>query len=311
MLRILTEPQEGATYAQLLAVAQEAERLGYDGFFRSDHLQMIGDHAPGPGSTEAWTTLAGLARETATIRLGVMVASATFRHPGILALTASTVDSMSGGRLEVGLGAGWFEVEHRSLGLPFPAVRERFVRLEEQLQILTGIWTTAPTETFCFTGTHFALKDCPALPQPAQRPHPPIIVGGTGTRRTPHLAARYAAEYNVPPFETIDTARECAARVRAACEADDRDPASMILSTAQPIAVGTNTADVRRRSAWLADTVEEASQIGLCGSTDQVVDKLGRLHDLGARRTYLQLIDIDDLDQLHLIAQDIMPQLPS
>ena len=225
-LRIMTEPQQGATYDDLLAVARESERLGFDAFFRSDHLQRIGGGDPGPGSTDAWAVLAGLARDTTRIRLGTMVSSATFRLPGPLAITVATVDAMSGGRVELGLGSGWYAGEHEAYGVPFPEVAERFDRLEEQLAIVTGLWSTPVGERFTFSGQHYQLADSPALPKPAQDPLP-LVIGGKGKRRTPALAARYATEYNVP-FDTVDVTAECFDRARRACEEAGRDPATLV-----------------------------------------------------------------------------------
>jgi F420-dependent oxidoreductase-like protein len=206
-LRVFTEPQEGASYDRLRRVAQESEALGFDGFFRSDHLLAFeGDGLPGP--TDAWATLAALARETSRVRLGTLVTSATFRLPGPLAVTVSQVDAMSDGRVELGLGAGWFDGEHRALGIPFPPTAERFERLEEQLAIVTGLWATPAGERFSFEGRHYHLVDNPALPRPVQDPHPPVIVGGAGPARTPRLAARYADEFNAPFLVVDDAARQ-------------------------------------------------------------------------------------------------------
>jgi F420-dependent oxidoreductase-like protein len=179
-----------------------------------------------PGPTESWVTLAGLARDTERIRLGTMVTAATFRLPGPLAVEVATVDAMSGGRVELGLGAGWFEDEHRAYGVPFPSTRERFDRLEEQLAIVTGLWTTPMGERFDFQGRHYQLSDSPALPKPVQRPRPPVIVGGLGKRRTPALAARYADEFNVA-FAPLGDFRTLVAAVTDACERTGRDPSSM------------------------------------------------------------------------------------
>src|SRR4051794_5420305 len=183
-LRIFTEPQAGASYEQQLAVAQAAERLGFDAFFRSDHyLSMRGDGLPGP--TDSWVTLGAIARETSRIRLGTLVTSATFRYPGPLAIAVAQVDEMSGGRVELGLGSGWFEEEHQAYGIPFPSVRERFDRLSEQLAIITGLWTTPTGEMFDYAGENYTIAGSPALPKPVQSPHPPIVIGGTGAKRTP------------------------------------------------------------------------------------------------------------------------------
>jgi F420-dependent oxidoreductase-like protein len=303
----MTEPQEGATYDDLLAVAAEAERLGFDAFFRSDHYQRIGDGDPGPGSTDAWAVLAGLARDTSTIRLGTMVSSATFRLPGPLAITVATVDAMSGGRVELGLGSGWFAAEHTSYGIPFPPVGERFDRLEEQLAIVTGLWATPRGQTFSFEGAHYSLADSPALPKPVQSPLP-VIVGGKGPTRTPALAARFATEYNVP-FDTPDVVAACFDRVRRASEDAGRDPASLVLSVAQTLAVGSDEAEVRRRAEAAGGDVESLRSGGLGGTPAEVVDKLGRLGELGASRVYLQVMDLADLDHLGLVAAEVAPQV--
>lgn len=307
-LRVMTEPQQGATYAELLAVARESEALGFDAFFRSDHLMRIGETDPGPGSTEAWATLAGLARDTSTIRLGTMVSSATFRLPGMLALTVATVDAMSGGRVELGLGGGWYEAEHTAFGVPLPPVGERFDRLEEQLRILTGVWTTPPGESFSFDGTHYTLSGHPALPRPVQQPGPPLIVGGKGPRRTPDLAARFADEFNVPPFSSLEEAGTAIGRVRAACEAAGRDPGSLVLSAVQTLAVAGSHAELERRAAaW--GGLDLLRTLGLAGTVEEVLDKIGRYRDLGVTRLYLQLPDLHDLDQLRLVAREVLPHL--
>ena len=202
-LRVFTEPQQGATYADLLAVAKATERLGYDAFFRSDHYLKMGRVSGEPGPTDAWITLAGLARETERIRLGTLLTAGTFRLPGPLAIAVAQIDAMSGGRIELGLGAGWFEQEHENYGIPFPALGERFEHLEEQVEIITGLWSTPAGETYSFDGRHYQLTDSPALPKPVQKPHPPVIIGGHGPRRTPALAARFGAEFNVP-FGDVD-----------------------------------------------------------------------------------------------------------
>ena len=307
-LRVMTEPQEGATYDDLLRVARATEDLGFDAFFRSDHLQRIGDGDPGPGSTEAWVTLAGLARETSRVRLGTMVSSATFRHPGMLALTVATVDAMSGGRVEVGLGSGWYETEHRSFGLDFPPVAERFDVLTEQLEVLTGLWRSAPGATYSFSGTHHVLTDNPVLPRPVQQPHPPVVVGGKGKRRTPELAARFADEYNVP-FDTVEVIAACFDRARAACTTAGRDPSTLVLSAAQTLAVGRDDAEVRRRAAAIGQPPDDLRVEGLGGTAAEVVDKIGRLVDLGATRVYLQVLDLTDLEHLELVAAEVAPQL--
>jgi F420-dependent oxidoreductase-like protein len=230
-LRVFTEPQQGFTYDQQLAIARTAEEVGFDAFFRSDHFLAFDTDDGRPGPTDAFITLAGLARETTRIQLGTLVASATFRLPGPLAIAVAQIDAMSGGRVELGLGAGWFEEEHRAYGIPFPPTKERFDRLEEQLELIRGLWTTPEGERYSYEGRYYALINSPALPKPVQRPHPPIIVGGLGPRRSPDLAARYADEFNTP-FARPELATELFAAVQVACERIDRDPASMRLSSA-------------------------------------------------------------------------------
>ncbi|MEU9837305.1 LLM class F420-dependent oxidoreductase [Streptosporangium sp. NPDC048047] len=305
-LRIFTEPQQGATYEELLTVARTAERLGFDAFFRSDHYLRIteGDH--GPGSTDAWVTLAGLARDTSTIRLGTLVSPATFRLPGPLAISVAQVDQMSGGRVELGLGTGWFDAEHTAYGIPFPPVGERFGRFEEQLEIITGLWSTPPGETFSFEGAHYRLADSPALPKPAQRPGPPIIIGGFGATRTPRLAARFADEYNLP-FHDLDDTELAFDRVRKACEAAGRE--SIVLSVAQTVAVGADEAEVARRARAAGHDLAALRANGLAGTPSEVIEKIGRFAELGAEHLYLQVMDLSDLDHLELIAAEVLPRV--
>ncbi|GGL44357.1 LLM class F420-dependent oxidoreductase [Phycicoccus endophyticus] len=295
-LRIFTEPQQGATYDDLLAVARAAEDLGYDAFFRSDHyLHMSGDGLPGP--TDAWTTLAGLARETSRIRLGTLVTSATFRLPGPLAVAVAGVDQMSGGRVELGLGAGWFEAEHQAYGIPFPPLRERFDRLEEQLAVVTGLWSTPVGSTYEHDGSHYPVSASPALAKPVQPGGVPIIVGGAGKRRTPALAARYAAELNVP-FASVKETRELLERVDAVCEEHGRDPRSLVHSAAQVVCVGADDATVRRRAEAIGRDPQELRANGVAGSPEEARERVGRLADAGVERLYLQVLDLHDLDHL-------------
>ncbi|RGA06128.1 LLM class F420-dependent oxidoreductase [Microbispora triticiradicis] len=303
-LRIFTEPQQGATYEDLLRVAQTAERLGFDAFFRSDHYLRMGDGDPGPGPTDAWITLAGLARETSRIRLGTLVTAGTFRLPGPLAISVAQVDQMSGGRVELGLGTGWFEEEHTAYGIPFPPLGERFERFEEQLEIVTGLWAAA--KPFSFDGAHYRLVDSPGLPKPAQRPRPPLIVGGGGAKRTPRLVARFADEYNVPFLLPEDTAAAFD-RVRAACEAAERE--TVLLSAAQIAVVGRDEAEVARRAAAVGREVGELRVNGLAGTPQEVIDKIGRFAEMGAERLYLQILDLDDLEHLELIATEVLPHV--
>ena len=295
-LRIFTEPQQGATYDDLLAVARAAEDLGFDAFFRSDHyLHMSGDGMPGP--TDAWTTLAGLARDTSRIRLGTLVSSATFRLPGPLAVTVAGVDQMSGGRVELGLGAGWFAAEHAAYGIPFPPLKERFDRLEEQLAVITGLWAAPAGARYEHDGSHYPVSDSPALAKPVQPGGVPIIVGGAGKRRTPSLAARYATEFNVP-FSAPDETRALFVRVDEVCEEHGRDPMSLVHSAAQVLCVGRDDAAVRRRADAIGRDPEELRSNGLAGTPEEVRDRVGRLAEAGARRLYLQVLDLADLDHL-------------
>lgn len=307
-LRIFTEPQQGASYDTLLAVALESERLGFDAFFRSDHYLKMGDVSGDPGPSDAWITLAGLARDTTTIRLGTLVTAATFRLPGPLAISVANVDAMSGGRVELGLGSGWFDGEHTAYGIPFPDLKERFDRFEEQLAIVTGLWTTPEGETFSFDGEHYQLADSPALPKPVQSPRPPILIGGGGAKRTPRLAATYADEFNVP-FSSIEDTGAAFDRVRAACEARDRDPGDVVYSAAQVVCVGADEAEVARRAAAIGREPDELRANGAAGTPDEVVARLRSFADLGATRAYLQVLDLSDLDHLALIADEVAPHL--
>ena len=302
-LRIFTEPQQGATYNDLLAVAKAAERLGFDAFFRSDHYRRIGEGDPGPGSTDAWITLAGLARETSTIRLGTLVSPATFRLPGPLAISVAQVDQMSGGRVELGIGAGWFDAEHTAYGIPFPPSGERFGRFEEQVEIVKGLWTAE--KSFSYDGRYYRLVDSPALPKPAQRPNPPIIIGGVGAKRTPRLAAAFADEYNVP-FRTLDATGEAFGRVRQAVQETGR---TVTLSAAQTVCVGRDQAELGRRAAAIGTDLAELRENGLAGSPAEVLEKIGRIAELGAERVYLQVMDLADLDHLELIAAEVLPHV--
>jgi F420-dependent oxidoreductase-like protein len=306
-LRIFTEPQMGATYDDLLAVARRTEETGFDAFFRSDHyLTMGGDGLPGP--TDAWVTLAGLARETSRIRLGTLMTAATFRLPGPLAISVAQVDQMSGGRVELGIGAGWYEQEHRAYGIPFPSLGERFDRYEEQLAVITGLWGTPQGDTFDFDGTHYRVAGSPALPKPVQEGGVPIIVGGAGKKRTPRLAARYAAEFNVP-FHSADENARLFGGVREACDEAGRDPSSLVYSSALVLCVGKDEAEIARRAAAIGREVDELREHGVAGTPAEAVDILGRYVEAGAQRFYLQVLDLSDLDHLDLVASEVAPRL--
>jgi F420-dependent oxidoreductase-like protein len=304
-LRVFTEPQQGATYAQLAALAHRAEACGFDAFFRSDHYLAMGGGDGRPGPTDAWITLAGLAVETSTIRLGTLVTSATFRRPGPLAITVAQVDAMSGGRVELGLGAGWYEREHTAYAIPFPPLGERFDRLEEQLEIVTGLWRTPLGARFDFTGKHYQLIDSPALPKPIQQPAPPVIVGGGGPKRTPSLAARFADEFNVA-FRPVETVATQYARVTDACARIGRSTPPLF-SAAVVVCCGRSDPEIARRARAIGRTVDELREHGACGTPLEVAEKLRSYGEIGAARIYLQILDIADLDHLDLIAAEVMP----
>ncbi|GAA3057047.1 LLM class F420-dependent oxidoreductase [Streptomyces glomeratus] len=304
-LRIFTEPQQGATYETLLSVAKATEELGFEAFFRSDHYLKMGAVDGLPGPTDAWITLAGLARETKRIRLGTLMTAATFRLPGVLAIQVAQVDQMSGGRVELGLGAGWFEEEHKAYGIPFP--KEKFARLEEQLAIITGLWATEPGKTFTFHGRYYDLTDSPALPKPAQ-PKVPVLIGGHGATRTPRLAARFADEFNIP-FASVEDSERQFGRVRAAAEEAGRGADALTYSNALVACVGKDDQEVARRAAAIGREVDELKANGLAGTPAEVVDKIGRYQEIGSGRIYLQILDLDDLDHLELISSRVQSQL--
>ncbi|MFE2643108.1 LLM class F420-dependent oxidoreductase [Streptomyces nigra] len=304
-LRIFTEPQQGATYETLLTVAKATEDLGFDAFFRSDHYLKMGDVDGLPGPTDAWITLAGLARETRRIRLGTLMTAATFRLPGVLAIQVAQVDQMSGGRVELGLGAGWFEDEHKAYGIPFP--KEKFGRLEEQLAIVTGLWETKVGETFDFQGKYYTLSDSPALPKPAQD-RIPVLIGGHGATRTPRLAGKFADEFNMP-FAGIDDSARQFGRVRDAVREAGRRPEDLVYSNALVVCVGKDDQEVARRAAAIGREVDELKENGLAGSPAEVVEKIGRYQEAGSQRIYLQMLDLHDLDHLELISAEVQSQL--
>ena len=306
-LRIFTEPQQGASYDTLLAAARATEAAGFSAFFRSDHYQAFsGDGLPGP--TDAWITLAGLARETERIRLGTLVTAATFRLPGPLAISVAQVDAMSGGRVELGLGAAWNDGEHHAYGIPFPSTKERFEMLAEQLEILTGLWRTPVGDQFDFDGRHYQLRGSPALPKPVQAGGPPIIVGGFGPEKTPALAARHAAEFNLP-FAPVELFRSQVERVRAACTAIDRDPDELTYSVALTVCVGADESEVGRRAAAIDQEPDHLRRTGVCGTPEQAVETLAAWRAAGAQRVYLQVLDHDDLDHIALLGAEVLPHV--
>lgn len=306
-LRVFTEPQQGAAYGDLLAVAQRAETLGFGAFFRSDHYLKMGDGDGRPGPTDAWVTLAGIARETSSIRLGTLVTSMTFRLPGPLAISVAQVDDMSDGRVELGLGAGWFQREHEAYGIEFPPLGERFDRLEEQLDIITGMWSTPLGDTFESPGGFYPVTKSPALPKPVQSPVP-VIIGGGGPKRTPSLAARFASEFNTPFVNREFFTAQCD-RVRSACETIDRDPSTMTFSAALVLCCGADEAEVEQRAASIGREPAELRANGAAGTPEEVAATIRSWAEAGADRIYLQVLDLADLDHLDIIADNVAPLL--
>ncbi len=272
---LMLEPQEGTTYRALRAHAVLAESAGFEAFFRSDHWLSL-EGAPERPATDAWTTLAGLARETHTIRLGTLVSPVTFRLPVALAKIVASVDEMSDGRVELGMGAGWSIPEHERFGIPFPALGERLDRLEEAIQVVSGLWTETP---LTFHGRFYQLRDAICEPKPVQRPRPPIIVGGVGRRRTVELAARLADELNLDMLEP-GASREAFARLDVACEAGDRDPQAVTRSVMIP---------------WPTGSVEEQRE------------RVAAYAEAGVQRLYLNVgPGLADLAELERFGRDVI-----
>jgi len=303
-LRVLLEAHHGATYDQTLALARATEEAGFDGFFRSDHYLGVEPDNPRFVPTDSWTTLAGLARDTSRVRLGTLVTAATFRLPGVLAITTATVDAMSGGRVELGLGAAWYTREHAWFGIPFPAIGERFDRLEEQLQIVTGLWTTPAGQPFSHSGRHYRIEEALNFPRPVQTPRPPIIVGGGGPRRTPTLAARYADEFNggMP-----DGLAERLERFRRICEGTGRDPATVRLSGVLPVFCGSDDAEAARRARTMEG--HALQRMAVCGSPDAVVERIADMGAAGADIVYFHIFDVEDVEHVRLLGAEVLPRV--
>jgi len=298
------EPRNGASYADILALARATEQAGFDAFFRSDHLLGGNPDNPEYKPTDCWTTLGGLARDTSRVRLGALMTASTFRAPGLLATIVASVDDMSGGRAELGIGAAWYTREHEAFGLPFPAVGERFDRLEEQLAIITGLWQANPDEGFSFSGRHYQVDNNRTPPRVTQQPHPPIIIGGGGPRRTPALAARYAAEFNAAyggePAERFQ-------RFGRACEAIGRDPETARLSGVLPVAIGSTPAEIERRAEFVGSPMLRDTAV--IGPPAALTDRIADLAKAGADTVYLHIFDIHDLDHVALIGAEVLPGL--
>lgn len=306
--RIFIEPQQGTTYSEVVTLAQRAEELGFNGFFSSDHYLKMGDSVSGlPGPLSAWTTIAGLARDTERMRIGTLVSPVTFHHPGKLAISVAQVDEMSAGRVELGLGAGWYEEEHKAIGVPFPPIGERFDQFSEALAIISGLWSTAEGENFSYEGSHYTLVDSPALPRPWQRPAPPIIIGGRGKRRTPALAAAYASEFNIP-FASPEEWTEISGPVVEACESRERDPESLVWSAVQVVALGESEAEFARRAEAIGREKNELRQNGVAGLIDEAAERIAAFEEAGCTRMYFQVLDLKDLDHLNLLMDTLHPE---
>ncbi len=303
-MRVLLEPHHGASYAQILAMARATEAAGFDAFFRSDHYLGIDPYDTGYRPTDSWTTLAGLAVQTERVRLGTLMTASTYRQPGPLAIAVATVDAMSGGRVELGIGAAWYEREHRFFGIPFPPLGERFDRLAEQLDIITGLWGTTPGEAFSYDGRYYQLQECASIPRSAASI--PVIIGGAGPRRTPALAARFAAEFN---SGMSDGLAERFANFRRICEESGRDPADVRLSTTLPVCCGPTRREADRRAAALGEDGLRMLRMGITGDPGDIVGRLAELRAAGADTVYFHLYDVADLDHIALLGSEVLPQL--
>ena len=301
-LRVLLEPHHGATYKQILALAQAAEEGGFDAFFRSDHYLGIDADDTTYQPTDSWTTLAGLAVQTSSVRIGTLVNASTFRLPGQLAVEVATVDQMSGGRAELGIGAAWYEREHQYFGIPFPSLGERFDRLEEQLAILTGLWRTKPGERFSFDGKFYQLQDCTSIPRPAARPK--IIIGGAGPKRTPTLAAKYADEFNGALGMDV---RERFENFRRICEdVVGRDPAEVRLSGTLPVCIGSSPDDLERRKESLGAPGARLLAAGVTGTAGDVIRAIEDLAAQGADTVYFHVYGPGDVEHIRLLGSEVV-----
>jgi F420-dependent oxidoreductase-like protein len=310
-LCLMIEGQEGVTWPQWVALARACEQHGIPSLFRSDHYMNLDGQHPERGSLDAWGTLCGLAAETSNLRLGTMVSPATFRHPSMLAKVVTTADHISGGRIDLGLGAGWHEREHEAYGFPFAATKERMDVLEEQLQIVLGNWGDEP---FSFQGAHYTLRDLDAQPKPIQRPHPPLIMGGSGGARSARLAARYADEYNTP-FATLEDVRTRRAAVAAACESAGRETIPFSIMTG--VIVGRDDAELRERVGRLAAVIgQDADELlsapppaWIIATLDEATERLLELRDAGVSRVMCQQLLHDDLDAVALLGSELAPRV--
>ena len=312
---LMIEGQEGVTWDEWLSLVLACEEHGFDGLFRSDHYLAF-DHPEERGALDAWSTLAALASVTERVRLGTLVSPVGFRHPALLSKAVVTVDHASDGRAELGMGAGWFEREHRAFGFPFPPPAERHDILAEQVEIVHRLWDREEDEVD-FEGTHYRLEACPSLPKPVQDPHPPLIVGGDAGPRSTALAARWADEYNVV-YSDPATVREQRGRVRAACTAIGRDPDEVRFSLMTRSVIGADDGEVRERTAVLMEREGERGNVDdylegmrpnlAVGTTEQVLDRLRAFAEAGVVRVFLQHLVHDDLEAVALIGREIVPE---
>jgi F420-dependent oxidoreductase-like protein len=307
-LCLMIEGQEGVTWPQWEALARTCEQHGIPELFRSDHYLNL-DGLSDRGSLDAWGTLCGLAAVTSTVRLGTMVSPASFRHPSLLAKLVTTADHVSGGRVDLGLGAGWHEQEHRAYGFPFASTRERMDVLEEQLQVVLGNWGD---ERFSFSGAHYTLRDLEAQPKPIQRPHPPVVIGGSGGRRSAELAARFGDEYNTP-FATVEELRTRRQRVVEACERAGRE--MMPFSIMTGFVIGSDDADLRDRGRRLGERIPDFDGLSaappswIIGTIDQAAEQLLELREAGVSRVMCQHLLHDDLDAVALLGEELAPRV--
>jgi F420-dependent oxidoreductase-like protein len=310
----MIEGQEGATWDDWLALARAAEELGFDALFRSDHYGPVVAEEE-RGSLDAWATLAALAAVTSRIRLGTLVSPATFRHPAVLAKNAVTVDHISGGRVDVGMGSGWYEREHLAHGFPFLDGKQRFALFVEQVEIVVRSWTE---ERFDHDGAAYTLRDQQALPRPVQEPHPPLVLGGTVKPRFAALAARYATEVNTLGASNGEL-RERRATLERACEELGRDPETLGYSVMTACFVGETEADVHDRLARFlsvrgdgsdpAALAAERRDRWLVGTVEQVAERIGGLGELGISRVFLQHLNHDDDEMVALVGERLLPSL--
>jgi F420-dependent oxidoreductase-like protein len=309
---LMIEGQEGVTWEQWKALAAACEEHGFEGLFRSDHyLSVQGSHER--GSLDAWTTLGALAAVTSRIRLGTLVSPTTFRHPSVLAKSVATVDHVSGGRVELGIGSGWHEAEHRAYGFPFAELRTRMDVMAEQIEIVVRTFADEP---FSFEGDHYRIENLDAVPRPLQRPRPPLIVGGRGGPRSLALAARWADEYNTFSA-SVDEIRQRRDRFAEAWERAGRDPDAFRFSAMVGVLVGVDEAEVRDRVGRLADWLGmEPTQVrdtlrttGVAGTVDEAAERLHELEAAGAERVMLQHLLHDDIEAVELIGRELIPRV--